>query len=33
MCTHFYLQNQSQELKDIMKAALDSKLANRLIPV
>ena len=31
MCTHFYLQYQSQELKDIMQAALDSKLANRLI--
>ena len=33
MCTHFYLQYQSQELKDIMQAAVDSKLANRLIPV
>ena len=31
MCTHFYLQYQSQELKDIMQAAVDSKLANRLI--
>ena len=31
MCTHFYLQYQSQELKDIMQEALDSKLANRLI--
>ena len=25
MCTHFYLQYQSQELKDIMQAAVDSK--------
>ena len=31
MCTHFYLQYQSQELKDIMQAAVDSKLANRLM--
>ena len=31
MSTHFYLQYQSQELKDIMQAAVDSKLANRLI--
>ena len=31
MCTHFYLQYQSQELKDIIQAAVDSKLANRLV--
>lgn len=31
MCTHFYLQYQSQELKDIMQEANDSKLTERFI--